>query len=85
MLCGGRSLSGGGGDSLELTTVVPAIVSDPDDDPILQTAISGLADVLCTRDQAFQHAVVQRACAEHNIRILDDVSLMRQLRQAASE
>ena len=33
--------------------VFPAVVSDPDDDPILQTAIVGRADVLCTRDEAF--------------------------------
>ena len=30
-----------------------AVVEDPDDDPILQTAVSGRADVLCTRDLAF--------------------------------
>jgi len=33
----------------------PVVISDPDDDPILQTAITGRADVLCTRDEAFRH------------------------------
>jgi predicted nucleic acid-binding protein len=68
-----------------LPAVVPAVVSDPDDDPIVQTAITGQANVLCTRDQAFQHVAVQRVCAAHNIRILDDVTLMRELRHAASQ
>jgi hypothetical protein len=39
----------------------------------------------CTRDQAFQHVAVQRVCAAYNIRILDDVTLMRELRHAASQ
>jgi hypothetical protein len=28
---------------------------------------------------------VRRVCAAHNIRVLDDVSLMRELRHAASQ
>ena len=46
------------GALVELPEVSPAVVSDPDDDPILQTAIVGRADVLCTRDGAFRHEVV---------------------------
>ena len=42
---------------VELPEVSPAVVSDPDDDPILQTAIVGHADVLCTRDGAFEVTV----------------------------
>ena len=45
----------------ELPEASPAVLSDPDDDPILQTAIVGSADVLCTRDEAFRHEVVERA------------------------
>jgi biotin operon repressor len=70
---------------VDLPPGVPAVDSDPDDYPIVQTAITGQANVLCTRGQAFQHAVVQRVCAAHNIRVLDDVSLMRELRHAASQ
>ena len=44
------------GALVELPEVSPAVVSDPDDDPILQTAIVGRADVLCTRDGAFRFA-----------------------------
>jgi putative PIN family toxin of toxin-antitoxin system len=61
----------------------PILISDPDDDPILQTAISGRADVLCTRDEAFRHPLVVGFAGSHNIRIIDDVSLMRELRSLA--
>lgn len=54
-----------------------AVVSDPDDDAILQTAIVGHADILCTRDEAFRHEVVERVCTAHGIRILDDITLLR--------
>src|SRR5271168_1445699 len=47
---------------IDLPEVWPAILSDPDDDPILQTAIVGGAHVLCTRDDAFQHEVVEQFC-----------------------
>ena len=67
---------------VDLPEIIPAIVSDPDDDPILQTAVLGHADVLCTRDDAFNHPVVEEFCREHGIRIMDDVSLMRELRAA---
>jgi putative PIN family toxin of toxin-antitoxin system len=66
---------------VEIPTVFPAIVSDPDDDPILQTAIAAGADVLCSRDSAFRHQVVERVCAAHGIRILDDVALLQELRR----
>jgi uncharacterized protein len=69
------------GFTVELPRVFPAVVSDPDDDPILQTAIVGRADVLCTRDEAFGHPAVERVCSVHGIRILDDVTLMQELRQ----
>ena len=59
----------------------PAVVSDPDDDPILQTAIVGRADVLCTRDEAFRHKAVDHVCRAHGIRILDDIALMQELRR----
>jgi putative PIN family toxin of toxin-antitoxin system len=45
------------GALVELPEVSPAVVSDPDDDPILQTAVVGGADVLCTRDEDFRHEV----------------------------
>ncbi|MFN0101452.1 MAG: putative toxin-antitoxin system toxin component, PIN family [Bryobacteraceae bacterium] len=65
---------------VELMHPPPAILSDPDDDPILQTAIMGGVDVLCTRDNAFSHPLVLDVCRQHGIRIVDDVALMKELR-----
>jgi putative PIN family toxin of toxin-antitoxin system len=70
----------GAGVIVDVPVDVPAIVSDPDDDPILQTAILGHADVLCTLDAAFRHKVVEDVCRAHDIRILDDIALMHELR-----
>jgi putative PIN family toxin of toxin-antitoxin system len=59
-----------------------AIAQDPDDNPILQTAVLGRANILCTLDRHFQHPEVQAYCAAHGIRILTDVELLRLLREA---
>lgn len=67
---------------VRLPPIWPAIVSDPDDDPILHTAIAGRSDVLCSRDRAFRASAVQRICSALGIRVLDDVTLMRELREA---
>ena len=72
------------GTLVEPSVVSAPVVSDPDDDPILQTAIVGRADVLCTRDEAFRHKIVERVCKAHGIRILDDIALMQELRRQAS-
>jgi uncharacterized protein len=69
----------------QLPEAYPAVVSDPDDDPILQTAISGKADVLCSRDVAFRHVVVERFCASHYIKILDDITLLQDLRRSSAK
>ncbi len=58
----------------------PSLIRDPDDDPIVQTAIQGRADVLCTRDRAFYDSLVQRVCALHGVRIVDDITLTQELR-----
>jgi uncharacterized protein len=59
----------------------PVVIRDPDDDPILQTAIMGKADIFCTRDEAFRHEIVEKVCREHGIRILNDITLMQELRR----
>ena len=68
----------------DLPEIFPAVVSDPDDDLVLQTAIAGKADVLCSRDAAFQSETVHRICATHGIRIVDDIVLLQELRQLAN-
>jgi len=62
----------------------PAVVSDPDDDPIVQTAILGQRDVLVLAMLAFGHARVLEICGQHGVRILGDVALMQELRREPS-
>lgn len=57
-----------------MTNLVPG---DPDDDPVLATALTGRADILCTRDRHFQDAAVVRVCHTASIRLLTDVELLR--------
>lgn len=65
--------------------LVSVVIRDPDDDPILQTAVAGKADVLCTLDRHFYTPEVLAYCASHSIRILTDVELLRELRAASRE
>ena len=69
---------------VEVPDVFPAVVSDPDDAPMLHTAVQGRADVLCTRDVHFRHTAVEQLCAVHGIRILDDISLIQELRRSSA-
>lgn len=69
------------GSLVDLPKTFPAVVSDPDDDLVLQTAIMGQADILCSRDGAFRSENVERVCAAHSIRIADDISLLHELRR----
>ena len=53
--------------------------ADPDDDPIIKTAINGMADVLCTLDRHLRNKGVRAYCAQHGIVVLTDVELLDQL------
>jgi uncharacterized protein len=57
---------------------------DPDDDPVVATAVDGNADVLCTRDRHLHHADVVDYCRQEGIEVLDDVELLNRLRTAGS-
>ncbi len=59
-----------------------AVPADPDDDPVILTAVEGNAGVICTLDRHFHHPEVLAYCAEREIRILSDVELLRLLREA---
>jgi len=69
------------GAVVDLPKTFPAVVSDPDDDLVLQTAIAGEADILCSRDTAFRSENVERVCAAHGIRMVDDIALLQELRR----
>jgi putative PIN family toxin of toxin-antitoxin system len=57
--------------------VVP---SDPDDDPVVHTAVVGQADALCTLNRDFHHPFVRNYCRERGVLIADDVALLNLLR-----
>jgi putative PIN family toxin of toxin-antitoxin system len=59
------------------SAIVP---NDPDDDPIVATAVSGRAEYLCSLDRHFFQPEVQSHCAQHGIRVVTDVELLALLR-----
>src|SRR5262245_25607177 len=55
----------------------PCIVqSDPNDDPVLYTAVAADADVLCTKDLDFYEPDVLAFCTRQDIRVMDDLELL---------
>jgi putative PIN family toxin of toxin-antitoxin system len=59
----------------------PIVLKCPDDDPVVYTALAGAADVICTVDRHFYEPNVLEFCSRYGIRIMDDVELLRILRQ----
>ena len=51
------------------------VIADPDDDPIVQTAVLGGADFLCTRDAHLLQAAAVEYCAGRGIKITNDIDL----------
>jgi len=60
-----------------LPRVVP---DDPDDDAVVATAIAGAADVICSRNRHLFHDSVLKYCQKHAVRVLDDLTLLAELR-----
>jgi len=66
------------GDIAEIvltTTPDRVVIADPDDDPIVQTAVLGGADFLCTRDAHLLQAAAVEYCAGRGIKITNDIDL----------
>jgi len=58
------------------------VVNDPDDDPIVATAVEGGAELLCTRDKHLLGSrTVLAYCASRGVRVIDDLELIKLLRQ----
>ncbi len=53
------------------------MLSDPDDDPVVYTAVDGQADVLCTLDRDLFQPNVAAFCREKHIAVMTDVELLR--------
>ncbi len=56
------------------------VVNDPDDNPIVATAVAGKAEVLCTLDKHLQNTAVVQFCSKLGIRVQRDVELLSLLR-----
>jgi uncharacterized protein len=61
--------------------VVP---NDPDDDPILATAVLGQANVLATRDRDLRRDAIVKYAAERGVRIITELELLDELRREQS-
>jgi len=58
----------------------PVVLQDPNDDPVVYTAIQGKADVLCTLDRDFYEAEVVAFCRKRGVSVVDDVELLQKLK-----
>ena len=57
----------------------PVVLNDPQDDPVIYTAVDGRAEVLCTLDRDFYEPGVIEFCQKHGISVMSDVELLRSL------
>ena len=70
-------------DVLEMVFPGPAprvVPGDPDDDPVVHTAVVGRADALCTLTRDFFHSLVRDYCRERGVLIASDVELLSMAR-----
>jgi putative PIN family toxin of toxin-antitoxin system len=58
----------------------PVVRDDPDDDPVVYTAVEGRVDILCTRDKDFYAPEVIAFCRQHGIEVMNDLDLLQKLR-----
>ncbi len=58
------------------------IAEDPDDDPVLATAVAGRADVVCSLDRHFASPAVAEYARRHQFEVVSDVELLQRLRRA---
>jgi putative PIN family toxin of toxin-antitoxin system len=70
---------------IEPVIIRPIVLADPADDPVLYTAADGSADILCTLNtRHFANPETQEFCAEHGIRVMTDVEVLRELKQESA-
>jgi hypothetical protein len=65
---------------VSLSPLVTAPIRDVNDVIVMQTAIIGEADILCTKDDDFFSEPASGYLRKLGIAVLDDVSLMHRLR-----
>jgi len=65
----------------DMTLAVP--IRDVADTAVVETAIAGEADLICTLDTDFCDVAMTRFLSQAGIQVLDDVALMQMLRASA--
>ena len=60
------------------------VLSDPNDDPVLYTAVAAGADVLCVKDRDFHAPNVVAFCRRQDIELMDDIALLHLLLKQGS-
>lgn len=65
----------------DMSLAVP--IRDVADTAVVQTAITGGADLICTVDRDFYDVAMTRFLSHAGIRVLDDVAVMQMLRASA--
>ncbi len=63
-----------------LNPVLTAPIRDVNDVIVVQTAIIGEADIICTHDADFFEKPIAQYLSKHGISVLDDIDLMERLR-----
>jgi len=63
-----------------LNPLLTAPIRDVNDLMVVQTAIIGEADVICTNDEDFFEKPIAQYLSNHGIGVLDDIALMERLR-----
>jgi len=61
------------------------VTSDVKDVPILQTAVVGQVQVLCTRDRHLYEPMALAYCRSHGMEVMDDIALLALLRKSEDE
>ncbi|MCX6631987.1 MAG: putative toxin-antitoxin system toxin component, PIN family [Candidatus Solibacter sp.] len=67
------------GDEVSPKALGP-VIDDPKDQAIIDAAVAGKVDVLCTSDHHFFTDAVIAFCAGYGIRIMNDIDLLRLLK-----
>jgi putative PIN family toxin of toxin-antitoxin system len=76
---------GASAEIVEVDETLTAPIRDPKDVHILQTAIGGKADYLCTLDEHFWETPVVTFCSNCGITVISDLDLLRLVREAPGE
>ena len=57
----------------------PVVLSDPNDDQVLYTAVAAEADILCARDRHFYDPFVSIFCKQRDIAVMNELDLLERL------